>query len=450
MMPAFIVLHLYNGAFDLQSPNERPSRILDSDKELALESIQRLPADAKLETIAERLEFLAAIRKGFDLIESGETAPHEEVKRQLASWLPGFVLTLQAANKTWKSPIFNSERRRPEKARLLKKSEHYSSMQKNRRGFILAVAVIVVVGSAIALFLESREPVYQGKPLSFWLRAYHIPSFSGATPTPSAPGEPSSGDADKAVQAMGTNAIPALLRRLQYNEPSWKASLRDDMARWIPSLRNQYQYGNEKNHQAMLAFSALGSNAAPCVPQLIALYDEHPDPFLRQYIPAVLASIGPAARQAVPILLRAVTLTNNAIRVNSVTALGKIHADEAAVVPALTNCLRDPYREVERNAIWALWEFGPKAEAAVPALLQVLRDEKYDPNAAPTRPGHGEAEMVTMDVPPRGFAPFYWGLASTLKDSAVIALWTIDPEAARKAGIKPPLIAPPGTFSSTN
>ena len=58
-----------------------------SDKQLALESIQRLPADVSLESIAERLEFLAGIRKGLDQIERGETVPHEEVKRQLASWL---------------------------------------------------------------------------------------------------------------------------------------------------------------------------------------------------------------------------------------------------------------------------------------------------------------------------------------------------------------------------
>ena len=58
-----------------------------SDKELALDSIRQLPADVNLETIAERLEFLAAIRKGFDQIERGETVPHEEVKRQLATWL---------------------------------------------------------------------------------------------------------------------------------------------------------------------------------------------------------------------------------------------------------------------------------------------------------------------------------------------------------------------------
>ena len=58
-----------------------------SDKQLALDSIERLPADANLDAIAKRVEFLAAIRKGLGQIERGETVPHEEVKRQLATWL---------------------------------------------------------------------------------------------------------------------------------------------------------------------------------------------------------------------------------------------------------------------------------------------------------------------------------------------------------------------------
>lgn len=57
------------------------------DKELALESIQRLPADVSLDAIAERLEFPAAIHKGLGQIERGETVSHDEVKRQLATWL---------------------------------------------------------------------------------------------------------------------------------------------------------------------------------------------------------------------------------------------------------------------------------------------------------------------------------------------------------------------------
>lgn len=58
-----------------------------SDKQLVLDSIERLPDDASLDVIAERVEFLAAVRKGLDQIERGQTIPHDEVKRQLASWL---------------------------------------------------------------------------------------------------------------------------------------------------------------------------------------------------------------------------------------------------------------------------------------------------------------------------------------------------------------------------
>jgi predicted transcriptional regulator len=58
-----------------------------SDKQLALDSIERLPENASLDVIAERVEFLAAIRKGLGQIERGETIPQEEVKRQLATWL---------------------------------------------------------------------------------------------------------------------------------------------------------------------------------------------------------------------------------------------------------------------------------------------------------------------------------------------------------------------------
>jgi predicted transcriptional regulator len=58
-----------------------------SDKQMVLDSIERLPDDASLEAITERVEFLAALRKGLDQIEAGKTVPHSEVKRQLASWL---------------------------------------------------------------------------------------------------------------------------------------------------------------------------------------------------------------------------------------------------------------------------------------------------------------------------------------------------------------------------
>jgi predicted transcriptional regulator len=58
-----------------------------TQKELALDIISDLPDDASLDQIADRVEFLAAVQKGFDQLDRGEGIPHEELKRQLASWL---------------------------------------------------------------------------------------------------------------------------------------------------------------------------------------------------------------------------------------------------------------------------------------------------------------------------------------------------------------------------
>ena len=83
-MPMLLTCFL-NARLRLQA-GELSSRGM-SDKQLVLEAIERLPDDVSLDVIAERVEFLAAIRKGLDQVERGETVPHDEVKRQLASWL---------------------------------------------------------------------------------------------------------------------------------------------------------------------------------------------------------------------------------------------------------------------------------------------------------------------------------------------------------------------------
>ena len=58
-----------------------------TEKEIVLATIQALPDDCSIEEIAERVEFMAAVRKGLDQLDRGESIPHEEVKKQLASWL---------------------------------------------------------------------------------------------------------------------------------------------------------------------------------------------------------------------------------------------------------------------------------------------------------------------------------------------------------------------------
>jgi predicted transcriptional regulator len=58
-----------------------------TEKEMVLETIRALPDNCSLAEIVERIEFMAAVQKGLDQLDRGEGIPHEEVKKQLASWL---------------------------------------------------------------------------------------------------------------------------------------------------------------------------------------------------------------------------------------------------------------------------------------------------------------------------------------------------------------------------
>jgi predicted transcriptional regulator len=51
-----------------------------SDKELALQTLQRLPDTISLSEIGDELALLAALREGEKQADEGRTRPHEQVK----------------------------------------------------------------------------------------------------------------------------------------------------------------------------------------------------------------------------------------------------------------------------------------------------------------------------------------------------------------------------------
>jgi len=54
-----------------------------TNKEIVQDLLQRLPDDASLEDIAEKVRFVAAIRQGLSELERGESVPIEAVERYL-------------------------------------------------------------------------------------------------------------------------------------------------------------------------------------------------------------------------------------------------------------------------------------------------------------------------------------------------------------------------------
>ncbi len=56
-----------------------------SDKEIVMDAVRKLPDDASLQSIAEEIELLAAIREGEEASDRGQVTSHEEVKQQFRS-----------------------------------------------------------------------------------------------------------------------------------------------------------------------------------------------------------------------------------------------------------------------------------------------------------------------------------------------------------------------------
>ncbi|MHC4208054.1 MAG: hypothetical protein ACYSTT_25645 [Planctomycetota bacterium] len=58
-----------------------------TSKEIAIKTIERLPEDASWEDIQERINFIAAIRKGLRELDEGKGISHDKVRQEFAEWL---------------------------------------------------------------------------------------------------------------------------------------------------------------------------------------------------------------------------------------------------------------------------------------------------------------------------------------------------------------------------
>ena len=56
-------------------------------KQMVMQTVKRLPANASIEDAMEKLLFLAKVEKGISQADAGKTIPHERVKERMRKWL---------------------------------------------------------------------------------------------------------------------------------------------------------------------------------------------------------------------------------------------------------------------------------------------------------------------------------------------------------------------------
>ena len=57
------------------------------DKQVAIQTISKLPEDASMEEIAEELQIMAAIRKGKADVKAGRVKSHARVEKMFEAWI---------------------------------------------------------------------------------------------------------------------------------------------------------------------------------------------------------------------------------------------------------------------------------------------------------------------------------------------------------------------------
>lgn len=203
---------------------------------------------------------------------------------------------------------------------------------KKRLWLRLALAAGILLLGLLLVRHYWPPPAYQGKSVKTW-------ALQLSTGDPKARDE-----AAAAFNAMGTKAVPELVRLLRTRDTAWRRQV------WFRAPK-----------------------LSPAIRRAILTRVRPPDAAsVRTAAARALAILGPNAARAVPKLVRALRDKQNRVNWDAAAALGRIGK---ASVPDLIRALDDSDSQVRETAAYALGEVGPDAAPAVPPLVKMLHDQ---------------------------------------------------------------------------
>ena len=120
--------------------------------------------------------------------------------------------------------------------------------------------------------------------------------------------------------------------------------------------------------------------------ELIHIYEENISTESQCATADALSSIGPAASNAIPALLRGVKYMDDYVRMGyHFGARQNSWSNPESVLPELVKLLHDPNYAIRGIAIEGLGDFGTNAWSAVPVLIEMLSDQDAYNRASATQ-----------------------------------------------------------------
>jgi hypothetical protein len=266
-----------------------------------------------------------------------------------------------------------------------------------------------VLCTCALIFGRTREPTFEGRPLSAWRKDYLTrKSFRWG----------------EAVERIGTNAIPFEIRNLALNDSWWHTNYAARYPKLPPLLKRIFPEPQLviKEAEGANLFHYTGSNSVPLalallkhpsptvrraalwglgslrkqtaivtntIPQLIDALDD-PDRLVRYYACLAIAEMGPDAASAVPTLTRVLSDTGDGaqtndffyLRAEAAVALGRIGPAASKSLPALETAVHESNSYLRGQSAAATWRVSSNADLALPVLLREMatnyEDMKWD------------------------------------------------------------------------
>jgi hypothetical protein len=160
---------------------------------------------------------------------------------------------------------------------------HPIELRARRRRLSLIAAALLVVAGVIAYLCWPSEPYYNGRSLSSWLEDYVNPFARIRRGDFSMMNGSGVESTRRAVEAIGTNAIPTLLRFVRVKDSGPRQWLSPPGA-YPMGPRIGARSAWEKHMMAQMGFAILGTNAMPAVPALVEMTrDKDPETRMRAF-----------------------------------------------------------------------------------------------------------------------------------------------------------------------
>ncbi|MEN9576517.1 MAG: hypothetical protein RL514_4372 [Verrucomicrobiota bacterium] len=248
-------------------------------------------------------------------------------------------------------------------------------MKPPSRRLLLWLALPVLLMAVAVWSWTPREPSWEGRSLSSWLEDLETDTRGKL----GAVGEQNAEAAERAIQGMGTNCLPSLLRRLGQLKPS---PLEKKLIRLEQQLRTHevsVPWDSTENRLILQwdalhsAFKALGHAAAPLVPELerwLASSVEEKAGAAAQ----VLALIHPEGTAA---LVRASTNRTIASRFIILVMLDQLTPQHPEMLAAILRMADDPDAHIRGHLGHTLSKYESEAASVLPVLVRLLGDTDH-------------------------------------------------------------------------